>query len=105
MKTIEEILLNTTRCTITEEADLDVNENFYFAWNDVISAMKEYAKQFQPKAENIETYPKEFVIWLLSDNGPLKDKESSLLKTDKNLYYDINEVLGYWVAKYKKITI
>ncbi len=76
MKTIEEILLNTTRCTITEEADLDVNENFYFAWNDVISAMKEYAKQFQPKAENREA------------TSPL---------SDDNIFFEIKDLRPYLI--------
>jgi len=40
----EEILLNTMRCTITEDAE-DVNENYYFKWDDVLKAMGKYKDQ------------------------------------------------------------
>jgi len=40
----EEILLNTMRCTITEDAE-DANENYYFKWNDVLKAMGKYKDQ------------------------------------------------------------
>ena len=46
MKKAEEILLNTARCTITEDADIDDNQNFYVKWNDVLLAMEKYAKQY-----------------------------------------------------------
>lgn len=52
METKEKILLNTTRCTITEEAE-DINENYYFQWNDVLRAMEEYA-QFYHASQKAE---------------------------------------------------
>jgi hypothetical protein len=45
MKTNDEILENITCCTITEDADLDVKENFYYQYEDVIKAMNEVRKQ------------------------------------------------------------
>jgi hypothetical protein len=44
MNKAEEILDNTMRCTIDDDADLDVPENFYFQYNDVLKAMQEYGK-------------------------------------------------------------
>jgi hypothetical protein len=43
-KSKEEILLDTMRCTITEEAE-DINENYYFKWDDVLTVMEAYAAQ------------------------------------------------------------
>jgi formylmethanofuran dehydrogenase subunit C len=43
--TKEEILENTTQCTINEDADLDNPENFYFKYADVLKAMEQYAKE------------------------------------------------------------
>ena len=45
MKTNEEILEQITSCTIDEDADLDVKENFYYKYEDVIKAMNEVSKQ------------------------------------------------------------
>lgn len=39
MKTNDEILENMASCTISEDADLDVKENFYYSYADVIKAM------------------------------------------------------------------
>ena len=41
----ELILWNQTKCTITEEADLDIPENFYFQWEDALKAMQAYLDQ------------------------------------------------------------
>ena len=41
----ELILWNQTKCTITEEADLDIPENFYFQWEDALKAMQAYSDQ------------------------------------------------------------
>jgi hypothetical protein len=43
--TAEEILEETMRCTIDDDADLDNPENFYFKYNDVLQAMKIYSSQ------------------------------------------------------------
>ena len=43
--TKEEILDETMRCTIDDDTDLDNPENFYFRYNDVLTAMETYAKQ------------------------------------------------------------
>jgi hypothetical protein len=42
-KSAEEILEETMRCTIEEEADLDDPNNFYYNHPDVIRAMHKYA--------------------------------------------------------------
>lgn len=47
-KTKEEILLTKERCTITEEAE-DVNENYYFKWDDVLDAMDEFVEEQKKK--------------------------------------------------------
>jgi len=36
---IKKAMLNTIRCTITEDAE-DINENYYFQWDDVIKIVK-----------------------------------------------------------------
>jgi hypothetical protein len=41
--TAEEILLNTMRCTIDDDADIDVPKNFYYQHDDVLKAMHQYA--------------------------------------------------------------
>ncbi len=41
--TKEEILDGITCCTISEDADLDNVENFYFQYSDVLKAMEKYA--------------------------------------------------------------
>lgn len=43
--TKEEILNDTVRCTIEEDADLDNPENFYFKYTDVLEAMEKYAQE------------------------------------------------------------
>lgn len=40
IKTAEEYLLDTMRCTIDDDADLDINENFYFQWEDILKTLK-----------------------------------------------------------------
>lgn len=45
MKTNDEILEQLSCCTIEEDADLDVKENFYYKYEDVIKAMNEARKQ------------------------------------------------------------
>ena len=42
--TKDEMLLNTMRCTITEDAE-DENENYYFKWNDVSEVMQQFSDQ------------------------------------------------------------
>lgn len=49
MKTIDEILENTTRCTIDDDADLDNIENFYFKYSDVKNMMKQFGKEIAIK--------------------------------------------------------
>lgn len=49
--TKEEILEDTTRCTINDDDDLDVPENFYFKYNDVLEAMERYAQQTRGTAD------------------------------------------------------
>ena len=44
----ESILLGTMRCTIEEDVE-DVNENYYFKWNDVLKVMEQYASQLEPE--------------------------------------------------------
>lgn len=44
MKTNNEILENINCCTISEYADLDIKENFYYQYEDVIKAMNEARK-------------------------------------------------------------
>lgn len=39
MKTNDELLEKVSCCTIEEDADLDVKENFYYKYNDVIAVM------------------------------------------------------------------
>jgi hypothetical protein len=41
----EEILEETTRCTIDDDADIDNPENFYFKYNDVLQAMRDFSRQ------------------------------------------------------------
>ena len=45
-----EILDETMRCTIDDDADLDNPENFYFKYNDVLEAMQEYGKYCAERA-------------------------------------------------------
>lgn len=45
MKTNDEILDQLTCCTIDGNADLDVKENFYYKYEDVIKAMNEARTQ------------------------------------------------------------
>lgn len=45
MKTNDEILDQLTCCTIDDNADLDVKENFYYKYEDVIKAMNEARTQ------------------------------------------------------------
>ena len=46
--TKEEILENTTCCTIDEDADIDDVNNYYYQHEDVLKAMDKYANQFKP---------------------------------------------------------
>lgn len=39
MRTNDELLEKVSCCTIEEDADLDVKENFYYKYNDVIAVM------------------------------------------------------------------
>lgn len=45
MKTNDELLEKVSCCTIEEDADLDVKENFYYKYEDVIKAMNEARQQ------------------------------------------------------------
>lgn len=46
MKTNDEILEGITCCTIEEDADLDIKENMYYNYEDVIMAMNQAREQY-----------------------------------------------------------
>lgn len=45
MKTSEEILENIMCCTIEEDADLDLKENYYYQHGDVVKAIEQAQKE------------------------------------------------------------
>jgi hypothetical protein len=85
MKTNDEILENITCCTITEDADLDVKENFYYQYEDVIKAMNEVRKQANDTQSKDGKLLIPHVSGSLRQLPTMKEYESEPMKYDSKL--------------------
>lgn len=93
-KQAEEILENTMRCTIDDDADLDDPQNYYFQYKDVLRAMKDYAEIFAAWClDNVEQE------WEL---GSDKVRYYYISDTKEMRFNTINKLLEYWKQNISK---
>ena len=79
MNKFEEILQNTTSCTITEEADIDDYNNHYYDYKHALTAMETASKLFADWIilNGFEGYASEGKCWWqrVNDHAPFSTKE------------------------------
>ena len=80
VKSVKDILDKLGKCTIQEDADLDDDENWYFKWTDVVTAMEKYAL-LQKEA-------------LLSKTKELQEENERLKKENKNIVHHLKVMLA-----------